>query len=134
MARKGIGKGNHPNSRAALKKHGFKPGQSGNPKGGPCKEHSITHKQREMLPLPCPYSKKGETWLEWLADRGMALAGENPAYYRELMDRLEGKVTQPIGGEDGGPIEVSIDYKQKIFSAISRHATGTGEDEGDPEP
>jgi len=75
--------------------------------GRPRNELSITNKQREMLPLPCPYAP-GKSWLEWLADRGMALAGENPTYYRELMDRLEGKVTQPISGPDGGPIRYQI--------------------------
>jgi len=46
-----------------------------------------------MLLEPCPY-KKGVTWLEWLAERGLALAGENATYYKELLDRLEGKVLQ----------------------------------------
>jgi hypothetical protein len=64
-----------------------------------------------MLSLPCPYSKRNETWLEWLAERGMALAGKNPAYYRELMDRLEGKVLQPVGGEDGKPIKYEINVR-----------------------
>ena len=86
----------NPNSLANLKK--WKKGQSGNPKGHPGNKLSITAKQREMLALPCPYAP-GKTWLEWLADRGMALAGENATYYRELMDRLEGKVVQPIEGQ-----------------------------------
>ena len=78
----------------------FLPGNKGNPnaKGRPPNELSITVKQRKMLPLPCPYSKKGETWLEWLADRGLALAGENASYYKEFLDRLEGKVLQPFEG------------------------------------
>ena len=97
----------NPNSLANLKK--WKKGQSGNPKGHPGNKLSITAKQREMLPLPCPYSKKEETWLEWLADKGMALAGENPTYYHELMDRLEGKVVQPIGGEGVVTLRVTYD-------------------------
>lgn len=90
LNRKGDRRGVHPNSLANLEK---RKGQ-----GRPPNELSITVKQREMLPLPCPYAP-GKTWLEWLADRGMALAGENSAYYRELMERLEGKVTQPEEGE-----------------------------------
>jgi len=70
-------------------------GKSGNLGGKPPNELCITHLQREMLNQPCPYAE-GKTWAEWLARRGMELAGENAAYYRELMDRLEGKVTQPI--------------------------------------
>lgn len=77
-------------------------------KGRPPNELSITAKQREMLPLPCPYSKKGETWLEWLADRGMAMAGEIATYYSELMDRLEGKVTQPVEGRIDSDIVFNI--------------------------
>ena len=85
----------------------FAPGNSCG-HGRPRNEMSITAKQREMLPLLCPYSKKDETWLEWLADRGLALAGENPAYYRELMDRLEGKVTQPVEGQIKEDISFTI--------------------------
>jgi len=80
----------------------------GNPKNNHAKkELSITRKQREMLLLPCPYAPT-MTWLEWLAERGMALAGENATYYKELLDRLEGKVTQPIGGDGGEPIKTEI--------------------------
>ena len=85
------------------------------------KDCSITRIQRDMLPLPCPYAQ-GKTWAEWLAERGMALAAENVAYYRELLDRLEGKVTQPISGEGGEPIKteiiVSSQTAKNITSAI----------------
>jgi len=100
----------HPNSLANLEKGKIKKGQITNPNGRPRNKLSITAKQREMLALPCPYAP-GKTWLEWLADRGMALAGENAAYYRELMDRLEGKVLQPVGGEEGKPIIYEIRVK-----------------------
>jgi hypothetical protein len=98
------------NGKERDEKGRFLPGNSGNPnaKGRPSNELSITVKQREMLPLLCPYSKKNETWLEWLADRGMALAGENATYYKELMERLEGKITQPITPE--GPIIFKVIY------------------------
>ena len=40
----------------------------------------------------------------------------------ELLDRLDGKVTQPIGGEDGGPIKteiiVSSDTAKKLTKSI----------------
>jgi hypothetical protein len=88
--------GKHPNSQKNLKR--WEPGQSGNPNGRPGKTECITHIQREMLSKPCPYAQ-GKTWAQWLARRGLELAGENPAYYRELLDRLEGKVTQPIEGQ-----------------------------------
>lgn len=81
----------HPNSLKNLE-------AGRNKKGRPRKEQCITHLQREMLPLPCPYAP-GKTWLEWLADRGMAQAGGNATYYKELMERLEGKVVQPVEGQ-----------------------------------
>ena len=67
------------------------------------KELSITRIQREMLDKPCPYAPD-RTWAEYLAERGMAMAAENATYYKELLDRLEGKVTQPIGGDEDKPI------------------------------
>ena len=127
MARKGIGKGNHPNSRKAIKEHGFKPGQSGNPKGRPADIKYVSEALRDLL-------ASDKTLADKLAKKLASRALKNSYDLNLLFERTEGKVTQPIGGEDGGPIEVSIDYKQKIFSAISRHATGTGEDEGDPKP
>jgi len=71
------------------------------------KDYSITRIQRAMLPLPCLYAKD-KTWAEWLAERGMALAAENAAYYREIMDRLEGKVTQPIEAAIKGDVRFII--------------------------
>jgi len=101
---KGNKRGMHPNSQKNI---------VGQRSGGrPPNELSITVKQREMLPLPCPYAP-GKTWLEWLADRGMALAGENAGYYRELMDRLEGKVTQPIATDGELIIKVVYDDDNK---------------------
>jgi hypothetical protein len=52
-----------------------------------------------MLPEPCPLDSEGRSWAEWLAERWLTLAGENAAYYRELMDRLEGKVVQSVMGQ-----------------------------------
>lgn len=76
------------------------------------KEMGVTRKQREMLPQKCPYAPN-KTWLEWLAERGMAMAGENATYYRELMDRLEGKVVQPIQGEHEIIYKIEWDERAK---------------------
>jgi hypothetical protein len=101
----------------------------GNPKNNFAKkELSITRKQREMLPLPCPYAK-GKTWLEWLAERGMALAGENATFYKELLDRLEGKVPQPIAGDKENPLQVNINAKSELLNAINRLAARAAEAE-----
>ena len=74
----------------------FLPGHAGNPnaKGRPHKEFSLTNLTREMIPQVCPYDPKGRTWGEYLVDRWLALATENPSYFKELMERLEGKVGQ----------------------------------------
>ena len=75
----------------------FLPGHAGNPnaKGRPRKELCITSILREQLGEPCPYAP-GKTWAEWVARRALELAGENPTYYKELLDRVEGKVVQTI--------------------------------------
>ena len=87
----------------------FLPGHAGNPnaKGRPRKELCITSILREQLGQPCP-KDPFKTWAEWLALRALELAGENPAYYRELLDRVEGKVTQSIGGAPNMPIITEI--------------------------
>jgi hypothetical protein len=94
--------GRHPNSLKNLKK-GWKPGQSGNPKGRPRNIKYITELAREKLGESCPYDPE-KTWAEYLVDRWFGQAVENAGYFKELMDRLEGKVTQPISGELKGNV------------------------------
>ena len=96
-------RGEHPNSQKNLEKGRFKKGEVSNPKGRPRKELSITSILREQLGEPCQ-KDPSKTWAEWLALRALELAGENPSYYKELMDRLEGKVVFPIATEE--PIDV----------------------------
>jgi hypothetical protein len=84
-------RGKHPNSLKNLEKGQFKKGEVSNPRGRPPKELCITSILRQQLGEPCPYAP-GKTWAEWLARRALELAGENPTYYRELLDRVEGKV------------------------------------------
>ncbi len=82
----------------------WKPGESGNP-GGRHKDPGITAIQIEMLDKPCPYAKDPKTtWRMWLAEKGLLLAGDKEAALRDLKDRLEGKVTLPIGGDKENPI------------------------------
>lgn len=91
--------------------HRFKPGQSGNPFGRPRK---IT-KYHEALPdreLPDvirqqlkPLGFKGKTWgAAYAFGAGVqAIKGDIPAL-KEITDRVEGKVAQPITGADGSPL------------------------------
>ena len=89
-------RGEHPNSLRNLEEGKFKKGQITNPRGRPPNELSLTNLTREALTQICPYDSKGRTWKEYLVDRWLALSAENPSYFRELIERLEGKVTQPI--------------------------------------
>jgi len=127
----GLGRGNNPNSRKNLKN--FKPGQSGNPRGNVPREFTITHWARQKLMERHP-SHRSKTWAQVIAAKWVERSLDSPHYLEELLARMEGKVTQPIGGEDGRPIEVLIDYKDKIISAISRHAARGGESQDDPNP
>ena len=97
--------GRHPNSLKNLNPP--KKGEVRNPNGRPRKEQSITNIQREMLSQPCPYAE-GKTWGEWLARRGLELAGKNAQYYQAVLDRLEGKVTQPFEGQIKADVTFTI--------------------------
>lgn len=82
-------------------------GKSGNLKGKPRKEYSITSIQKEMLGQLCPYAKDpGWTWAYALAEAGMKDALTQDKARENLKDRFEGKILQPFGGEDGKPISV----------------------------
>lgn len=81
-------------------------------KGRPKRELSLTNCVRGKLLDPCPYAPD-KTWLEYLAERWLGQAVENAGYFRELMDRLEGKVTQPIGGAGDGPVTIRVIYDDR---------------------
>lgn len=100
-------RGLNPNSLANLKRgRKWKRGESGNPKGRPSKGTCITSLIREMLDEPVegrfllPADKnKGLTWRQVVARAILTGASVgNPALVKELLERLEGRVTQPIEG------------------------------------
>jgi len=84
----------------------WKPGESGNPSGRP-KRKPITDAYIRLLNEPIPGDKEGRTFADALAQKILkeALNGKVPAA-SEITDRVEGKVTLPLSGPDGGPIEV----------------------------
>ena len=88
----------------------FVPGNSYG-KGRPRNELSLTNLVREKLDEICPYDSQGRTWREYLVDRWLAHSIDNFPYFRELTERLEGKVLQPIGGENGEPIKYELNVK-----------------------
>jgi len=90
----GNNKGGNPN---------WTKGVSGNPNGRPKRIVSLTSEMKAQLGNVCPYDSEKRTWLQYLVERWLAHSIENATYFRELIERLEGKVTQPIGGDEEKP-------------------------------
>ena len=92
----------------------YPPGVSGNPKGRKRNEETITSIMRGMLGKPCKYDDK-VTWAEYLAERGLALAATKPEAWRNVLDRLEGKVSENLSltGEGGKPIEFILSFRER---------------------
>lgn len=97
---RGTHTGMHPNSRKNLSmapkdKHHAK------------KELSITACVREKLLEPCPYDLT-KTWREYLAYRWLDQASESSVFFKELLERLEGRTIQPVSIPEG------LEVRQKI--------------------
>lgn len=91
-------RGHHPNSLKSIKDHGFKPGQSGNPKGRPKGIRYVSEALRELL--------KDPEVAENLAQELMKRAKKSDSALDILLDRTEGKVTQPIGIDPTMPVVI----------------------------
>lgn len=90
-----------------MEKHKWLPGKSGNPKGRTPNKECLTSLLRAEIEKMCPQDKKGRTWKELIVLSTMTLAIKgHPGALKEVWERMEGKVTQPITGADGGPIEL----------------------------
>jgi len=75
------------------------------------KDCSITRIQRDMMGQLCPFAKDPTwTWAYALAEAGMRDALTEEKARENLKDRIEGKVTLPIGGEGGEPIILRVVY------------------------
>ncbi len=93
----------------------FKKGQSGNPKGKPPGALSMTTKIREFLMSEAP---DGETYADKLKKAGVLRAiTKSDVLFKEIMDRVDGKVVTPTDITSGGekivyiPSEVIDKYK-----------------------
>ena len=105
LNRKGNRRGMSPNSRKSLDTY-----RNGN--NHTKKDYSITRIVKEMLDDPATerwieVEDKGKnlTWRQAIAKRILieAVRG-NARVTSDLLDRLEGKVTQPIGGDADNPV------------------------------
>lgn len=85
----------HPNSLANLTpwKKGCPPP---NPKGRPPKDCSLTSLLKEKIFDKVPGDKEGRTWRQLLVERWLTKALTDAPFFKELMERLEGKTVQAI--------------------------------------
>ncbi len=81
--------------------NGFKKGQSGNPGGRPKALADVVELTRAHTVAAV------ETLASLMADAETPPAARVAAA-NALLDRAWGKPTQPLGGEDGGPLQVVI--------------------------
>jgi len=91
----------------------FLPGNCANPNGRPKKELSLLSVLKEELTKIAPLKgNKDKTWIQLIVMAWMVGAAKgNPILIREILDRVDGKVAQPIGlsGKDGGDIKISYE-------------------------
>lgn len=98
----------------------FKPGQSGNPKGRPKKDVSMTSLLKKYLD-EIPAVKIGnninttKTWRELIVEAWLVGSYKgNATLFKELLERTDGKVAQPLTGAGGGDL-VPAGLFQLIF-------------------
>jgi len=121
LNKNGKRQGMHPNSRKNLDK-----GRVGNNHAN--KDFSITRIQRGMMGELCPYAKDPTwTWAYALAEAGMKDALTEERTRENLKDRIEGKITQPIGGDSEHPVYIinvpSEQGKQNVKRVMSGEGT-----------
>ena len=93
-------RGAGPRGRPFEKGHtaGFKPGQSGNPGGRPKNAESIVYHLRQVL---AEEDKDGVSNARRVAENLVALAvKDNVPALREIIERMDGKVSQPLDIDD----------------------------------
>ena len=126
-----------PNSLANLRplKKGDK---SRNPNGRPTKEKSITEALRVLLKTGTLKNVKhttDETIVETLAKNWIKEALKSARYFEMMLDRIEGKETQPISGEGGSAILISVvsENAKKLTEDIiaGKGTTASGHDEAE---
>ena len=106
----------------------WKKGQSGNPVGRPRKDVSLTSLAKEVMGQVAEGDSKGRTWRELLVLRWVTGSLKDVRLFQLLMERIEGRVPQPITGKDGGPIEANISLVDGLHKKAKEHKgdDGTG--------
>jgi hypothetical protein len=96
--------GKNPNSLANLKKARFKKGKSGNPAGRPKGIKYVSEALREQLVLGTEEKPSIRTKADKLAKNLIERARKSDTALSIILERTEGKVTQPIGGDSKMPL------------------------------
>lgn len=91
----------------------WKPGKSGNPKGRPKKDVSLTTLLKKHLSevpnVLVDKQQNTKTWRELLVQAWLVGAYKgNATLFVQLLERLEGKVALPITGKDGSDFNPSM--------------------------
>lgn len=102
----------------------FQPGQSGNPSGRP-RTKPITDRLREALEV---VGEDGRSmadavvahWLTMVAD------GEVPAL-REMLDRVEGPITQALKHEHDGGLTIRVEYASDFIDPVAAAPSGASD-------
>lgn len=101
------------------KPHRWKPGESGNPNGRPKKDVNLTSLMKELLPEKAEYIAPGstpddKTWRQVIIKALFVKAAKGDIKAIELvLERTEGKITQPIGGDEDKPIVLKVVYDDR---------------------
>ena len=119
MASEEHSKGERAGRRMPPKDARWKKGVSGNPRGRPKKQDSLTSLLREEIVKICPADKQNRTWGEIVMRATLQLAMKgNQTALREIWERLDGKIAQTnklqFGGSEGKQIKISVVYEDAI--------------------
>ena len=93
----------------------WKKGESGNPKGRPKKQDSLTSLLKEEIKKICPADPEKRTWEELFVRLTLQLAMKgNPTAFKEVWDRIGGKILPTgklrMGDADGKQININVVY------------------------
>jgi hypothetical protein len=92
----------------------WKKGASGNPRGRPKKQDSLTSLLKEEIEKICEADKENRTWKQLVVRATLQLAMKgNQAAIHEIWNRMDGKLKQSLehSGAGNTPIEFHVIYE-----------------------